>query len=147
MSFLPHLSARLYRSKHFGNLGAGELVVKSICFFLVFAQSKNSDPLFVLLLRIVTEVWSCSRPFFTQILLQTFALGWNISLLFLPKNRNISDFRGFFTSIYFTLETCSGYENRSEFIQEHYSINTTPNQTQTEAESPFFHPKISLKVK
>ena len=47
------------------------------------------------------------------------SLGWNISLLFLPKNRNISDIRGFFTSIYFTLETCFGYQNRSELTRTH----------------------------
>ena len=61
--------------------------------------------------------------------------------------RNILDFWGFLTLIYYILETCFGYQNRSEFIQDHYFTNTNPNQTKTEAKTPFFHPKISLKVK
>ena len=29
-------------------------------------------------------------------------------------------------------------QNRSEFIQQHYFINTNPSQTQEEAQTPFF---------
>ena len=73
------------------------------------------------------------------------SLGWNISLLILQKIRNILDFRAYFTSIYFTLETFIGYQNSLEFIQDPYSININPNQTQTEAKTQFFTPKFHLK--
>ena len=75
------------------------------------------------------------------------SVGLNISLLILQKMRNILDFWGFLTLIYYILETCFGYQNRSEFIQDHYFPKTNPNQTQTEAGTPFFQPENSLKVK
>ena len=45
------------------------------------------------------------------------------------------------------LQTHYRYQNRSKFIKDQYSTNTNPNQTKSEAKTPFFHPKNSLKVK
>ena len=40
-----------------------------------------------------------------------------------------------------------GYQNKSELIQDNSSTYTNPNQTKTEAGTPIFQPKNSLKVK
>ena len=53
------------------------------------------------------------------------SLEWNISKLKSPQNPK--NFK---------------YQNKSEFIKDHYHTNTNQNQAQTEGQTPFFHIKI-----
>ena len=78
---------------------------------------------------------------------QNRSLGCNVSKLKSPKNPKYFSFFAKLEVIYLILQTHYGYQNRSKFIKDQYSTNTNPNQTKTEAGTPFFHPKNSLKVK